>query len=96
MTPVEEKVHEYASKLLEAIDKMQKRRTDDAVIVQTLKGYFAGLSDGLDLAEEMRGDELSIADELLREMSSEIGQEVCQETIDELRAAEEDEDQDIT
>jgi hypothetical protein len=96
MTPVEEKVKELADKLSDAINEMQKRRTDDAVIVQSVKSYLAGLSDGIDLAEEMRGDELSIADELLREMSREIGQEVCQETIDELRAAEEDEDQDIT
>ena len=96
MTPVEEKVKELADKLSDAINEMQKRRTDDAVIVQSVKSYLAGLSDGIDLAEEMRGDELSIADELLREMSHEIGQEVCQETIDELRGAEEDEDQDIT
>jgi hypothetical protein len=96
MTPIEEKVKELADKLTDAIVEMQKRRTDDAVIVQSVKSYLAGLSDGLDLAEETRGDELSIADELLREMSEDIAKEECQAVIDELRGAEEDEDQDIT
>lgn len=96
MTPIEAKVKELADKLTDAICEMQKRRTDDAVIVQSVKSYLAGLSDGLDLAEETRGDELSIADELLREMSEEVAKEECQSLIDELRGAEEDEDQDIT
>jgi hypothetical protein len=96
MTPVEEKVKELADKLSDAINEMQKRRTDDAVIVQSVKSYLAGLSDGLDLAEETRGDELEVANEMLREMSEDIAKEECQRVIDELRGAEEDEDQDIT
>lgn len=96
MTPIEEKVKELADKLVDAIDEMQKRHTDDAVIVQSIKCYLAGLSDGLDLAEETRGDELEVANEMLREMSEDIGKEECQSVIDELRGKEEDEDQDIT
>ena len=96
MTPIESKVRELSDKLCDAICEMQKQKTDNAVIVQSVKSYLAGLCDGLDLAEETRGDELSIADELLREMSEDIAKEECQSVIDELRGAEEDEDQDIT
>ena len=96
MTPVEEKTKELADKLVDAINEFQKRRTDDAVIVQSVKSYLAGLSDGLDLAEETRGDELEVANEMLREMSEDIAKEECQLVIDELRGKEEDEDQDIT
>ena len=71
MTPIESKVHELADKLCNAIDEMQKRKTDNAVIVQSIKSYLAGLCDGLDLAEEVRGDELSVANDLLAEMANE-------------------------
>lgn len=73
MTPIESKVHELSDKLCNAIDEMQKRKTDNAVIVQSIKSYLAGLCDGLDLAEEVRGDELSVANDLLAELVDCLG-----------------------
>lgn len=69
MTPIESKVHELSNKLCDAIHEMQKRKTEDKVIVQSIKSYLAGLCDGLDLAEETRDDELAVTNELLAEMA---------------------------
>lgn len=70
MTPIEAKVHELADKLCDTIHDMQSQKSDDKVIVQSIKSYLAGLCDGLDLAEETRGDELSVANEMLTEMAN--------------------------
>jgi hypothetical protein len=70
MTPIESKVRELSDKLCDAIAEMQKRKTEDKVIVQSIKSYLAGLTDGLDLAEEVRGDELAVTNDLLAEMAN--------------------------
>lgn len=96
MTPIESKVHELSDKLCDAICEMQKRKTDNAVIVQSIKSYLAGLCDGLDLAEEVRGDELAVTNELLAEMAmadDRLDEEI-QKTVKAIK--EEDSDQDIT
>lgn len=96
MTPIESKVRELSDKLCDAIAEMQKRKTDNAVIVQSIKSYLAGLCDGLDLAEETRGDELAVTNELLAEMAmadDRLDEEI-QKTVKAIK--EEDEDQDIT
>ena len=87
MTPIEMKVHELADKLCNTIHDMQAQKTEDKVIVQSIKSYLAGLCDGLDFAEEVRGDELAVANELLAEMADDNCDEICKE---------EDPDQDIT
>lgn len=91
MTPIESKVHELADKLCDAIIEMQKHKTEDKIIVQSIKSYLAGLCDGLDLAEETRGDELAVANEMLAEMVDEWSPLNVKSY-----PKEEDEDQDIT
>ena len=96
MTPIESKVHELSDKLCDVICEMQKRKTEDKVIVQSIKSYLAGLTDGLDLAEEVRGDELAVTNDLLAEMAmadDRLNEEI-QKTVKAIK--EEDEDQDIT
>lgn len=90
MTPIEAKVHELSNKLCDAINEMQKRKTEDKIIVQSIKSYLAGLCDGLDLAEETRGDELAVANEMLAEMVDEWS------PLNVKCYPKEDEDQDIT
>lgn len=53
-----EKVNEFATKLLDVIDEMQKREMKDTVIVQAIKSYLSGLIDGLDLAQETYSDKI--------------------------------------
>lgn len=93
MTPIESKVHELSDKLCDAICEMQKRKTEDKVIVQSIKSYLAGLTDGLDLAEEVRGDELAVTNEMLAEADDRLNEEI-QKTVEAIK--EEDSDQDIT
>ena len=94
MTPIESKVRELSDKLCDAITEMQKRKTDNAVIVQSIKSYLAGLTDGIDLAEEVRGDELAVTNDLLAEMAKaddNLNEEI-QKTVDAIK--EEDSDTD--
>lgn len=96
MTPIEAKTKELADKLVDAINEFQKRRIDNAVIVQAVKSYLAGLSDGLDLAEDTRSDELAVTNKLLAEMAmadDRLNEEI-QKTVKAIK--EEDKDQDIT
>lgn len=58
MKLIEEKVNELATKLFDVIDEMQKREMKDAVIVQAIKSYLSGLTDGLDLAQETCNDKV--------------------------------------
>lgn len=96
MTTIESKVRELSDKLCDAITEMQKRKTDNAVIIQSIKSYLAGLTDGIDLAEEVRGDELAVTNDLLAELAKaddNLNEEI-QKTVDAIK--EEDSDKDIT
>jgi hypothetical protein len=54
MTAAEAKVNEFANKILDFIEKSEQQQADPKWILQGVKGYICGMSDGIEFAEEMR------------------------------------------
>lgn len=55
MTQAEEKVREFANKLVNKIDDLRNKSFNDAnSILAFIRNYLIGLTDGIDLAVEMR------------------------------------------
>lgn len=54
MTVAEAKVNEFANKILNSIEQSEQQQADPKLILQTIKGYLCGMSDGIEFAEEMR------------------------------------------
>ena len=55
MTVTEEKVREFANKLVNKIDDLRYKSFNDVnSILAFVRNYLIGLTDGIDLAEEMR------------------------------------------
>jgi hypothetical protein len=54
MTTAEAKVNEFAKKILESIEQAEQKQADPKWILQAVKGYICGMSDGIEFAEEMR------------------------------------------
>ena len=55
MTVTEEKVREFANKLLNKIDDLRNKGFNEPTsILAFVRNYLIGLTDGIDLAEEMR------------------------------------------
>ena len=52
---LEEKVREFANKLLNKIDDLRNKGFNEPIsILAFVRNYLIGLTDGIDLAEEMR------------------------------------------
>lgn len=54
MTAAESKVNEFANKILDFIEQSEQQQADPKWILQGVKGYICGMSDGIEFAEEMR------------------------------------------
>ena len=55
MTVTEEKVREFANKLVNKIDDLRYKSFNDVNSILTIvRNYLIGLTDGIDLDEEMR------------------------------------------
>lgn len=54
MTAAEAKVNEFANKMLDFIEQSEQQQADPKWILQGVKGYICGMSDGIEFAEEMR------------------------------------------
>lgn len=54
MTAAEAKVNEFAIKILDFIEQSEQQQADPKWILQSVKGYICGISDGIEFAEEMR------------------------------------------
>lgn len=54
MTAAEAKVNEFANKILDFIEQSEQQQADPKWILQGVKGYICGMSDGIEFAEEMR------------------------------------------
>lgn len=53
MTTTEEKVREISDKLVNKIDDLRDKGSDDTSILLSVRNYLLGLIDGIDFAEEM-------------------------------------------
>ncbi len=60
MTVAEEKVKELCEKLLKIIDESPNSPEDDSQIVSKIECYLSGVSDGIDLSEEMRQPDFNV------------------------------------
>ena len=57
MTAAEAKVNEFANKILDYIEQSEQQKADPKWILQGVKGYICGMSDGIEFAEEMRASD---------------------------------------
>ena len=60
MTAAEAKVNEFANKILDYIEQSEQQQADPKWILQGVKGYICGMSDGIELAEEMRAPDHTV------------------------------------
>lgn len=60
MTAAEAKVNEFANKILDFIEQSEQQQADPKWILQGVKGYICGMSDGIEFAEEMRAPDLDV------------------------------------
>lgn len=60
MTAAETKVNEFANKILDYIEQSEQQQADPKWILQGVKGYICGMSDGIEFAEEMRAPDLNV------------------------------------
>ena len=60
MTAAEAKVNEFANKILDYIEQAEQQQSDPKWILQGVKGYICGMSDGIEFAEEMRYHDHSV------------------------------------
>ena len=60
MTAAEAKVNEFANKILDYIEQAEQQQSDPKWILQGVKGYICGMSDGIEFAEEMRAPDHNV------------------------------------
>ena len=85
MTAAEAKVNEFANKILDFIVKSEEQQADPKWILQGVKGYISGISDGIEFAEEMRAPDHDVqakTDEPRPMVGDSVKLDLCKESID--------------
>ena len=85
MTAAEAKVNEFANKILDFIEQSEQQHADPKWILQGVKGYICGMSDGIEFAEEMRAPDHDVqakTDELRPMVGDSVRLNLCKESID--------------
>lgn len=85
MTAAEAKVNEFANKILDFIEQSEQQQADPKWILQGVKGYICGMSDGIEFAEEMRATDLDVqakTDEPRPMVGDSVRLNLCKESID--------------
>jgi hypothetical protein len=85
MTAAEAKVNEFANKILDFIEQSEAQHADPKWILQGVKGYICGMSDGIEFAEEMREPDHSVqakTDEPRPMVGDSVKLNLCKESID--------------
>ena len=87
MTVAEVKVNEFANKILEFIEQSEQQHADPKLILQSVKGYLCGMSDGIELAEEMREPDHDVqtkTDEPRPMVGDSVRLNLCKESMDKI------------
>ena len=87
MTAAEAKVNEFANKILDFIEQSEQQQADPKWILQGVKGYICGMSDGIEFAEEMRAPDHDVqakTDEPRPMVGDSVRLNLCKESIDNL------------
>ena len=85
MTAAEAKVNEFANKILDYIEQSEQQQADPKWILQGVKGYICGMSDGIEFAEEMRAPDPNVqakTDEPRPMVGDSVRLNLCRESID--------------
>lgn len=85
MTAAEAKVNEFANKILDFIEQSEQQQADPKWILQGVKGYICGVSDGIEFAEEMRAPDHEVqakTDEPRPMVGDSVKLNLCKESID--------------
>lgn len=85
MTTAEAKVNEFANKILDFIEQSEQQHADPKWILQGVKGYICGISDGIEFAEEMRVPDYDVqakTDEPRPMVGDSVRLNLCKESID--------------
>ena len=85
MTAAEAKVNEFANTILDYIEQSEQQQADPKWIIQGVKGYICGMSDGIEFAEEMRSPDLDVqakTDEPRPMVGDSVRLNLCKESID--------------
>lgn len=85
MTAAEAKVNEFANKILDYIEQSEQQQADPKWILQGVKGYICGMSDGIEFAEEMRTPDHDVqakTDEPRPMVGDSVRLNLCKESID--------------
>lgn len=85
MTAAEAKVNEFANKILDFIEQSEQQHADPKWILQGVKGYICGMSDGIEFAEEMRAPDHDVqakTDEPRPMVGDSVRLNLCKESID--------------
>lgn len=85
MTAAEAKVNEFANKILDFIEQSEQQQADPKWILQGVKGYICGMSDGIEFAEEMRAPDPTVqakTDEPRPMVGDSVKLNLCKESID--------------
>lgn len=85
MTAAEAKVNEFANKILDYIEQSEHQQADPKWILQGVKGYICGMSDGIEFAEEMRSPDHDVqakTDEPRPMVGDSVRLNLCKESID--------------
>ena len=93
MTAAEAKVNEFANKILDYIEKSEEQKADPKWILQGVKGYICGMSDGIEFAEEMREPDQNVqakTDEPRPMVGDSVRMNLCKESIDNIAKTHEE------
>jgi hypothetical protein len=93
MTAAESKVNEFANKILDYIEKSEEQKADPKWILQGVKGYICGMSDGIEFAEEMRAPDHDVqakTDEPRPMVGDSVNLNLCKEPLGDLAKTFED------
>ena len=85
MTAAEAKVNEFANKILDFIEQSEQQHADPKWILQGVKGYICGMSDGIEFSEEMRAPDHDVqakTDEPRPMVGDSVRLNLCKESID--------------
>ncbi len=87
MTAAEAKVNEFANKILDYIEQSEQQQADPKWILQGVKGYICGMSDGIEFAEEMRSPDHDVqakTDEPRPMVGDSVSISLCKEPLGDL------------
>ena len=93
MTAAEAKVNEFATKILDYIEQAEQEKADPKWVLQGVKGYICGMSDGIEFAEEMRSPDHDVqakTDEPRPMVGDSVSLNICKESIDNIANTLED------